>query len=161
MRIALDGCDGTGKTTIAEKLANKFGCNIIRLTYEGDRSIDAYEELMRCHNVVHDRTFLSEIIYPKYFNRESRLEEDRIDDLFAYLRYFKIKLFILTAEDETIAERLNKRGDEYLDDIGAILSINQEYLSIAQEHQLLVIDTTNKTIDEIVDEIGGYLNEFC
>lgn len=158
MRIALDGCDGTGKTTISEKLANKFGCNIIRLTNGGDRSNEAYRELMMCENVVHDRTFLSEIIYPKYFDRDSRLDKLYVPKLFKFMDALHIKLFILTAMPETILERINERGDEFIDDMSKFPQINQDYLRIAAEHNFTVIDTTNKTIDEIVEEIGGKLN---
>ena len=97
MKIALDGCDGVGKSTIAEKLANKFGCNIVRLTNGGDRSLGAYRSLMTCDNVVHDRTFISEIIYPKYFGRESRLNAEIVPQLFQMIESYDIKLFILTA----------------------------------------------------------------
>lgn len=156
-RIALDGCDGTGKTTISEKLANKLGCNIVRLTNGGDRSFRAYWETMSCHNVIHDRTFLSEIIYPKYFEKKSRLNKQFIPSLFEGLDFFGIKLFILTAKPETILERINIRGDEFIDDPAKFVQINQDYVDLANEHGFTIIDTTNKTIDEIVEEIGGYL----
>ncbi len=157
MRIALDGADGTGKTTISEKLANKFGCNIVRLTYGGDRSLKAYSSMMACDNVVHDRTFMSEIVYPKYFNRDSRLDSKIIPTLFELLKSYNIRLFILTAMPETILERINARGDEFIDDNEKFIQINSDYLKIASEHEFTVIDTTNKTINEIVEEIGGYL----
>lgn len=157
MRIALEGVDGSGKTTVAEKLANKYGCNIIRLTYNGDRSIESYSHLMKSENVVHDRTFISEMIYPKYFNRASRLDVEFIPELFYKMRFNRIKLFILTASDETILERIGKRGDEFIDDAKKFIKINQDYLTLAKRHKYKVIDTTNKTIDEIVKEIGGYL----
>ena len=157
MRIALDGCDGTGKTTISEKLANKFGCNIVRLTYNGDRSFEAYYEMMSCENVVHDRTFLSEIIYPKYFGRSSRLNQSTVPMLFDLIESFNIKLFILTAKPGTILDRIDNRGDEFISDSEKFIRINQDYLEMAKEHGFTVIDTTDKTVDEIVNEIGGYL----
>lgn len=158
MRIALDGCDGTGKTTISEKLANKFGCNIVRLTNGGDRSLKAYVNMMTCDNVVHDRTFLSEIIYPKYFGRKSRLDSEIIPTLYQLIDFYDINLFILTAKPETILERINVRGDEFIDDDEKFVQINADYLRMASERGFTIIDTTNKTIDEIVEEIGGYIN---
>lgn len=157
MRVAIDGCDGTGKTTIAEKLSNKLACNIIRLTYAGDRSIKAYYQMMSVDNIVHDRTFISEIIYPKYFERKSRLEPNSEGYLLKLFKNFSIKPFILTASPETIQERIKKRGDEYIKDIDKFTRINQDYLDYAKEHNICVIDTTNKTIDEVIEEIGGYL----
>lgn len=159
MRIALEGVDGTGKTTISEKLANKLGCNIVRLTNGGDRSHEAYRDLMSCENVVHDRTFISEIIYPKYFGRESRLKYTFIPALYMMMDRFDIKTFVLTASNETILERIRARGDEFISDESLFAKINNDYLRIAREMKFTVIDTTNKTIDEIVEEIGGYVHE--
>lgn len=153
MQIILDGCDGTGKTTISEKLANRLGCNIVRLTYAGDRSYQAYLDLMSCDNVVHDRSFISEMIYPKYFGRDSRLDSSIVPSLFRVIKSFGIKLFVLTAKPETILERIGKRGDEFIDDATKFVQINQDYLDIAKEKGFTVIDTTDKTIDEIVEEI--------
>ncbi len=157
MRIAIDGCDGTGKSTVAEKLANKLKCNIVHLTHKGSRSVFSYQEFMRCNDVVHDRTFISEIIYPKYFNRKSELSEEDAEQLFYRMRFHRIKVFILTASIEAISERIDVRGDEFITDVDKFKKINDEYLKIANEHEFTIIDTTNKTIDEIVEEIGGYL----
>lgn len=153
MRIIIDGCDGTGKTTVTEKLANELGCNIIRLTYNGDRSVMAYHQLMSINNVVHDRSFISEIIYPKYFRRSSRLESGCENYLQYFAEYIGIKSFILTASPETIQKRIKEREDDYIKDIALFESINQDYLNYAREHNIPVIDTTNKTIDEIVKEV--------
>lgn len=157
MRVILDGCDGTGKTTIAERLANRYGCNVIRLTYAGDRSVKAYYQMMSVDNVVHDRSFISEIIYPKYFGRISRLEPNCEGYLHNLIEHFSIRPFILTASSETIKKRIMTRGDEYIKDIDRFAAINQDYLEYAREHNIYVIDTTNKTIDEIIKEIGGHL----
>ena len=157
MKVAIDGCDGTGKTTVVEKLANKIGCNIIRLTYAGDRSLRAYFQIMSVDNVVHDRTFISELIYPKYFGRNSRLDAKYEDYLLHLLDSFEIRPFILTAAPETIEKRIRARGDEYVKNIDDFAKINQDYLNYAREHNIRIIDTTTKTIDEVVSEIGGYL----
>lgn len=157
MKIALDGCDGVGKSTVAEKLANKFGCNIVRLTNGGDRSLGAYHSLMTCDNVVHDRTFISEIIYPKYFGRESRLNAEIVPQLFQMIESYDIKLFILTASNKTILERVGKRGDEFISDMSKFKEINYDYVTLAATRGFTVINTTDKTVDEIVEEIGGYL----
>lgn len=157
MRVIIDGCDGTGKSSVCEKLSNKFGCNIIRLTYSGDRSVKAYYQMMSIDNIVHDRSFISEIIYPKYFRRKSRLEPRCEEYLLNLIKYFSIRPFILTASNETIHNRIIKRGDEYIKDIDKFIDINQDYLKYAREHNICVINTTDKTIDEVVEEIGGYL----
>lgn len=157
MRILIDGCDGTGKTSVCEKLANKFGCNIVRLTHDGDRNFKAYSEAMIPDNMVHDRTFLSEIIYPKNFGRASQLMDSSIPALYQLIEQYDAKVFILTADNDEIVRRLNLRGDEFLDNFEKIKGINYDYIQIALIQEYILIDTTNKTIDEVVEEIGGYL----
>lgn len=157
MRILIDGCDGTGKTSVCEKLANKFGCNIVRLTHDGDRNFKAYSEAMIPDNMVHDRTFLSEIIYPKNFGRASRLMTSGIPVLYQLIEQYDAKVFILTADNDEIVRRLNLRGDEFIDDFEKIKGINYDYIQIALIQNYILIDTTNKTINEVVEEIGGYL----
>lgn len=157
MRVLIDGVDGTGKTSVCEKLANKFGCNIVHLTHDGDRNFKAYSEAMIPDNMVHDRTFLSEIIYPKNFGRASRLMDSSIPALYQLIEQYDAKVFILTADNDEIVRRLNLRGDEFLDDFEKIKGINYDYIQIALIQEYILIDTTNKTIDEVVEEIGGYL----
>jgi thymidylate kinase len=153
----IDGCDGTGKTSVCEKLANKLGCNIIRLTHDGDRSFRAYSEAIIPDNMVHDRTFLSEIIYPKYFGRESRLKN--IHALYDLVDLYDAKVFILTANSDEIKRRLTARGDEFLDNFEIVEQINLDYYVTSKMYGYIVIDTTNKTVDEVVEEIGGYLSD--
>ena len=157
MKIYLDGCDGTGKTSVAEKLANKYGCNIIHLTNKGSRSFRSYLEMFRCDNMVHDRTFLSEVIYPKYFGRPTELCTYNISSLYEMLN--EVHLFILTASPETILKRVRERGDDFIDDYEKLIDINKDYLKLAEKHGYTVIDTTNKSIDDVVEEIGGYLKD--
>ena len=157
MRIILDGPDCVGKSTITEKLANSLGCNIVRLTYNGDRSLKAYYQMMTVDNVVHDRSFISEIIYPKYFGRACRLDFDYEKYLHKLIDNLSIKLIILTASPETLEKRMRSRGDDYINNIDKLAKINRDYLEYAREHNIAVIDVTNKSIDEIVKEIGGYL----
>lgn len=158
MRILIDGCDGTGKTSVCEKLANKLGCNIVRLTHDGDRNFRAYSEAIIPDNMIHDRTFISEIIYPKYFGRASRLMSSSVPALYGLIEQYHAKVFILTADNDEIKRRLNIRGDEFLDDFEKIKGINYDYIETALAHYYIMIDTTNKTIDEVVEEIRRYLD---
>ena len=157
MRILIDGVDGAGKTSVCEKLANKLGCNIVRLTHNGDRSFRAYLESMIPDNMVHDRTFMSEIIYPRYFGRESRLNLDNIEALFNLIKEYDAKVFILTASHEELLKRLEIRGDEFLDDFEKVKFIDLAYFEMSVKHNFVLIDTTNKSVDEIVEEIGGLI----
>jgi broad-specificity NMP kinase len=149
----IDGCDGTGKTSVCEKLANMLGCNIVRLTHSGDRNFRAYSEAIIPDNMVHDRTFLSEIIYPKYFGRAPRLMNCSIPALYSLLEQYEAKVFILTADNNEIRKRLIKRGDEFISNFEHVKGINRDYVQTALTNKYTVIDTTNKSIDDVVKEI--------
>jgi broad-specificity NMP kinase len=153
MRVMIDGCDGTGKTSVCEKLANMLGCNIVRLTHGGDRNFKAYSEAIIPDNMVHDRTFLSEIIYPKYFGRAPRLMNCSIPALYSLLEQYEAKVFILTADNNEIRKRLIKRGDEFISNLEHVKGINHDYVQTALMNEYTVIDTTNKSIDDVVKEI--------
>lgn len=164
MRILIDGCDGTGKTSVCEKLANSLGYNITRLTHDGDRSFRTYMEIMIPDKMVHDRTFISEIIYPKYFNRNSRLNLKNICSLHDLIELYDTKVFILTASHKVICERIGVRGDEFITDYSIFEQINEEYRRYAMNNSFDIIDTSYKTIDAIVNDIiikAGVKNEHC
>lgn len=153
MRILIDGCDGTGKTSTCEKLANKLGCNIVRLTYNGDRRLRSYAEMMTLDNVIHDRTFLSELIYPKYFGKISKISSNGKNALLNLIDEYDAKVFILTASFSTIVERLRKRGDEFINDVNILKKVNDEYINYAEYMGYTVIDTSSLSVDEVVDRI--------
>lgn len=153
MRILIDGCDGTGKTSVAEKLANRLNCDIIRLTHNGNGSFRKYMEVMIPENMVHDRTFISELIYPKYFGRKSKLDSGSEMTLFNLLDQYDCKVFIFTAEKSELEKRLRARGDDFLKNYGQIDGIRFDYLRYAYMYGFEIIDTTNKTVDEVVDEV--------
>ena len=159
MRVILEGCDGTGKTSVSELLANKLNCNIIRLTRHGYRALRSYKHLMSAEYIVHDRSFISETIYPKYFNEARSITDGETSELWDYIKIFDIKVFVLTANPEEIVKRFNTRGDEFLKDASVLQNINNDYLCVAKEKNLIVIDTTDKTIQQVVEEIGDYLND--
>lgn len=157
MRVLIDGVDGTGKTSVSEKLANAIGCNIVRLTHYGSRDFRAYSEAMIVDNMVHDRTFMSEMIYPQYFGRQCRLNGNCGNALFRLIDQYDAHVFILTASEDELIKRLSLRGDEFLDDFSKVKEIDAEYRTIAYLHEFHLIDTTHKTIDQVVNEIRRYL----
>ena len=76
MKIYLDGCDGSGKSTLAKYLADRFNLDIFCLTKNSEKSKMRYIDIgLSLDNVVHDRTFFSEVVYPKIFCRDEWINE--------------------------------------------------------------------------------------
>lgn len=140
-------------------MANELNCNIIRLTKNGPRAVWSYRYLMFANDVIHDRSFLSELIYSKYFGKKVELSELEVKLLYNVIQGLNIKFFILTANIDEIYKRINSRGDEFIKDKKIFEKINNEYISIARHNNITLIDTTNKSIKDIIKEIRSYLNE--
>ena len=154
MRIFLDGCDGTGKTTLAKYLSERFNLDIFCLTKEGVKSVKRYKELLSIDNVVHDRTFLSEVVYPPVFGRSRWLSDDVICELIDQYRKSDDIFVICTCDDRAIRERISHRFTfEYEEVVDNINYINGSYKEIAIKYDLLLVDTYKLTLEEIGDII--------
>lgn len=151
MRIFLDGADGVGKTTLSNYLAEHFKMDKFCLTKNSEKSISRYIEIRSIDNVIYDRTFLSEMVYPKIFKRKSLLSESDIKML---LKIYKKDIFIiLTADIKDIRKRILERGNEYEEVINQIELINESYLKIAKKYNLSLLNTTYLSLNDIKNVI--------
>ena len=156
MKIYLDGVDGAGKSTLANYLSQYFKIDKFCLTKDSEKSIDRYLEVRSIDNVVYDRTFLSEVVYPEIFNRKPWMSESDIKML---LDIYKKDIFIiLTADIEDIRQRIFKRGDEFEEVIRQLELINNSYLEIAKKYDLLLINTSITSFKDVVDMIERRLH---
>ena len=71
--VILDGCDGTGKTTLAKIIAAKYGWDICHCTGDDPKDYEFYRQTGKKQNVVWDRHTIGELIYPTVFNRKPEL----------------------------------------------------------------------------------------
>lgn len=150
MKIYLDGCDGSGKSTLAKYIANRFGLDIFCLTKNSEKTIERYLDIAFIDNVVYDRTFFSEIVYPNVFKRKEWLNEFQIQNL---IKYYNSLFVICTAPDYIIQDRLRRRGYEFEEITNNISYINKKYQEIAQKYDLMIVDTYELSLDDIGDEI--------
>lgn len=154
MRIIIEGCDGTGKSSVALKLAEIYEENILHMTRWGKKNFRSYfNQYSQVEPFISDRSFISEIVYSKVFNRDCGINDDEIDDLFRLLQNKEYKIVILICAINEIRRRLNIRNDESEDILKRIEKIQDEFMELAKEYHFCVINTTYKTIDEIVEEI--------
>jgi hypothetical protein len=74
--VVLEGCDGAGKTTLANLLEERHGFTVIHSPRSPD-SVDLsarYRSILRRRGrLVLDRSFVSELVYSQVFGRDSRL----------------------------------------------------------------------------------------
>lgn len=158
MRIFLDGCDGTGKTSLADYISEYFKIDKFCLTKDSEKSISRYLDIIKIDNVVFDRTFISEMVYPKVFNREKWMTADDVEYLLANYLFknpdSKDKFIILTSDLEDIYNRILLRDSvEYPEIMKNLKLINDEYINIANTYDIPLFNTSETTMKEIIDFI--------
>ena len=152
MKIILEGCDGTGKTTLAKLLAEKYGLDICHCTAEDPKDFAFYKHTARKENVIWDRHTIGELIYPKVFDRSCEISTEDARIALAYARENGGKVFVLTADIDDITERLwHKHEDMRI--INNIKWINDEFKFYAKMFGVPIIDTSKMTLTEIFDKV--------
>ncbi len=132
--IAIEGCDGVGKTTLAKRLAREHG---FRIVHSGptplghDLRTRYHRILMEPGRVVLDRCFISELVYGPLFRDGSRLGRADVADLCHDLARRDGVVVYVTASTETLLERLRERGEHV--QAGTLSAIQRAYEGVVNE----------------------------
>jgi broad-specificity NMP kinase len=151
MKIIIEGCDGTGKTTLAKKLAEKYGLDICHCTGSDPRDYDFYRQTSRKENVIWDRHTIGELIYPEVFNRKQEISSEDARLVLMHGKEEGLKVLILTADDDVIRSRIAARGFEFPKIMDNIEKINAKFKFYADAFDLPLIDTSKTSFEEICD----------
>ncbi len=82
--VLLEGCDGAGKTSLAERLASDHGFAIVHSgrTPDGVDLVERYRQILaRPGRLALDRSFASELVYGPLRHGGSRLADADVTDL--------------------------------------------------------------------------------
>jgi len=147
--IAVEGCDGTGKTTLASTLAAEHGYAAIYSARAPD-GVDLpghYRAILtRPGKLALDRSFVSELVYGTVRDGRSRLSGDDAAELAFGLADRGGVLVHLTGDPGVIAGRLRAR-DGYAPALERIAALLQAYRAVigalAEAVPVLEIDTTS------------------
>lgn len=153
MKIILEGCDGTGKTTLAKLLAEKYKLDICHCTQNDPTDFEFYKQTARKDNVIWDRHTIGELIYPFVFNRKAKISPQDALLILAYAREAGAKIFILTAEIEEIKRRIKSRGTEDEEILNKLEWIDERFRWYANFFDIPIIDTSKMTFGEIFNLI--------
>lgn len=152
-RIIIEGCDGTGKSTLARLYANEYGLDYCHCTSTDPTDYSFYKNTIRKDNTVWDRHTIGELIYPKIFNRQQQISTEDARLVLAYGRNVGAKIFVLTADLDAIKERLEKRGGEDPRILDNLEFIDSQFRFFADQYAVPVIDTSKLTIAELFELI--------
>ena len=79
MLIVLEGCDGTGKTTLAENLAKIIGTEIIHCSQYTPNNYSFFHSIIEAsweRNIIADRFCYGQFVYQEEFERPLRIKQE-------------------------------------------------------------------------------------
>jgi len=153
MKIILEGCDGTGKTTLAKILADRYGLDVCHCTQDDPGDYEFYRQTLRKENVIWDRHTLGELIYPKVFGRKQKIGTEDARLLMHHAKEGGVKVFVLTADRSSIYQRLDARGNEDGSVYENVSYIDKQFRFYAEQYHLPIIDTSKMTLQQIFNLI--------
>ena len=134
MIIILEGVDGSGKTTAANALSQKYNLDIIHngplLDLDSESLFEHYaHQILKFDNVVIDRSWSSELIYSKcYRNTQSRITFEQELELYRLCLDKNVKLLFCNTSFFNIEKSyLNRQSEEYVSKLEKIKNIYDEY----------------------------------
>lgn len=157
MKIVLEGCDGAGKTSIANILAKKYGCDVVHMTGEDPKDFIFYDQSLRKENVIYDRNVLGERVYPQVFKRPYELSEKQLVNILD--RHEDVHFFVITAGHRTMLNRIKDRGNEDQRIIEGIPFIDAMFITLAKQYNIPIIDTTTITVEDAAQQIINIIDE--
>jgi thymidylate kinase len=146
--IAVEGVDGTGKTTLVNRLQAEHGFTVIHCgrTPDGVDLVARYRQILATPGpLTLDRCFLSELVYGPLFHGRSRLTWDDALELISALTARQGVFVHLTATAETIHQRLVARegtspDPDTIDRL--VAAYERNFTALAAQAPVIRIDTT-------------------
>ena len=113
MITIIEGADGTGKTTYANKLVELYNAKYLHAEQPSNKIwSDEYIRPIKHHNMVLDRWHLGEIVWPTIYGRESLFNENTFDYCNWELAKLGANLILLVRDEDAIADELLSRGED-------------------------------------------------
>jgi thymidylate kinase len=160
MKIIIEGADGTGKTTLSQKLLKHYNIkSYVHVNREDPNDYDFYKQTMKKTSVLFDRHFIGEMIYPKIFNRKQNLNTLTFEMLLEQSKKEQVKIIILYTDNFTLEERIIQKSEsheEFEEVIQNILEINRQFLEIAAKYHIEIIDTSKVSFKDICEKLTLY-----
>lgn len=123
MIIILEGPDGSGKTTLANQIAEQTGYMLLHRSQpktdeDKKRMMDEYLQVIRTgKNCIFDRSWYSEMVYGPVMRDASVISYPQMYDLERSLTKRGAIIIYCTQTMETLWQRCGKRGEDYITDI--------------------------------------------
>ena len=150
MLIVLEGCDGTGKTSIAKLIqAVMLDAEIIHCTAETPNDFKFFSKLIdigQYRNIILDRGMYGQFVYQSPEAR--KLSHKQLRALELNMIRTGAKVVHVTAMKQTVEDRLNSRSEVPMHTVSVLLSRFDDLFEKSLM-PVITVDTTNGI------EIGG------
>lgn len=150
MLIVLEGCDGTGKTSIAKLIqAVMLDAEIIHCTAETPNDFKFFSKLIdigQYRNIILDRGMYGQFVYQSPEDR--KLSHKQLRALELNMIRTGAKVVHVTAMKQTVEDRLNSRSEIPMHTVSVLLSRFDDLFEKSLM-PVITVDTTNGL------EIGG------
>lgn len=115
MIIILEGCDKTGKTTLAEYLRDKHKYEIVKCSQpKGDPFLEYIHKLKKAgKNVVFDRFHLGEEVYGPIYRGKSGLTKDSFASIEDYANKLGAVMILCTDTPQHIINRFKTENETF------------------------------------------------
>lgn len=158
MLFVLEGCDGTGKTTAAKKLAEVFNAEIIHCTAQTPNTYEYFKKIVLeadKRNIVADRFCYGQFVYQNPSERpmdctvlpsgEGLSSYEALWRLEELMKRHGTLLILVTAKTEEIEKRLEERGEKLINGM-TVDYVKREFQQLFDTSMLkyITIDTTTE-----------------
>jgi thymidylate kinase len=162
MLIILEGPDGAGKTTLAQRIGAASLLNVEIRHCGPILGTPAEEYVMPLHayipntgqNIVYDRHFLGELVYGPMYRDESKIKDVDQYVIESFLNRHGALMVLVTGEESVLQSRCKARGETFikLDDIP---KLKKRYMQEFEESNitwkwLCVDDPSTEDVTNIV-----------
>ena len=130
MLVVLEGCDGAGKSTLAEFLAKLLNADIVHCTAETPNDYEFFDNIISAaitKNIIADRFCYGQFVYQE--KDERRLSKDDLRVLETHMLEADGKVILVTAPEDVIIARLASRGEATHMPVKDILSRFEKVMS--------------------------------
>lgn len=119
MIIILEGPDGSGKTTLANKIKDQTGFMLLHRSHQTDSNaeslFDEYAQVIKAgKNCIMDRGWYSEMVYGPVMRGGSAITYPQMYELERLLAKNGALIIHCTAPEATLWKRCLKRGEDYV-----------------------------------------------
>lgn len=123
MLIVLEGCDGSGKTTLATFLSKLLNAEIVHCSTHTPNTFCFFRDIIEAskeRNIIADRFCYGQFVYQEEEVRPLRepqyasTAEVNLHALEMYMLEAGAKVVLVTADPTTIRNRLSERGEELI-----------------------------------------------